>query len=298
MHTDGSSDVDLHQQKARTLVSKGAFYSNRLQRFNNCNGFELSVWMAKNGVLLASNFSEELQECHVETGYKTEQLEMAVVPLKNLLKVLESPKPTISDPCFPQMPLDIFAMNRQTSGIFALEVVQLQKFSNCNGLELSKWIAKNGVVPRTIFSEGLQERHAKTGSDPMKLLEICCWCQERISKKKFFDERRFALLRQCDCIICYGCIRKVTSTSGVVKGPVCCPSCFVESDTVAASARWIKGEEKLKFFETYSKSMGELGKYGQAFTPERTTLALYSKSMEQPSKYRDLHTRADDSCIL
>ncbi|GFY75874.1 uncharacterized protein TNIN_401101 [Trichonephila inaurata madagascariensis] len=94
--------------------------------------------------------------------------------------------------------------------------------------------------------------------------EACTMCQEVIRKKRFFDERRFGLLRNCDHAICYGCVRKLCESPGdgvnlsqksaVALGPVHCPECDVVSDEVAASSKWIVGEEKIDFFKSFNKN--------------------------------------------
>ncbi|GFV78476.1 uncharacterized protein TNCV_3477911 [Trichonephila clavipes] len=94
--------------------------------------------------------------------------------------------------------------------------------------------------------------------------EACTMCQEVIRKKRFFDERRFGLLRNCDHVVCYGCVRKLCESPGdgvnlsqkfgVALGPVHCPACDVVSDQVAASSYWIAGAEKIEFFKSFNKN--------------------------------------------
>ncbi|GFR14999.1 uncharacterized protein TNCT_548101 [Trichonephila clavata] len=94
--------------------------------------------------------------------------------------------------------------------------------------------------------------------------EACTMCQEVIRKKRFFDERRFGLLRNCDHVVCYGCVRKLCESSGednnfsrkfgVALGPVHCPECDVVSDKVAASSKRIVGAEKVEFFKSFNKN--------------------------------------------
>ncbi|GFU29562.1 uncharacterized protein NPIL_511611 [Nephila pilipes] len=93
--------------------------------------------------------------------------------------------------------------------------------------------------------------------------EACSKCQEVISKKLFFDERRFGLLNNCDHAFCYGCIRDLCDSDGheepfykrAALGPVRCPECDEISDRVAASSNWISGESKVEFFKAFNKNV-------------------------------------------
>ncbi|CAL1284130.1 unnamed protein product [Larinioides sclopetarius] len=138
-------------------------------------------------------------------------------------------KPVILDPVYLQFPFK--------TKLYAKDSKQLHKLP---GFQVSTW---------SLDKTQSQSMNSIDEDDRVKLFGMCYSCKELISEKKFFDERRFGILKKCDCRICYGCLRKKAGTSGVVMGPIGCPSCSVKSDIVAASARWIEGVEKLRFFE-------------------------------------------------
>ncbi|GIX90713.1 uncharacterized protein CDAR_110041 [Caerostris darwini] len=140
------------------------------------------------------------------------------------------------------------------------------------------------LMSKTILGRS-EEKEVK-----IDLASKCHQCCEPIGSKKFFDERRFCILKNCPCVLCYACIRKLTKSTRVVRGPVTCPICFTRSDTVAASSRWIPSNEKEEFFKVFQNNCSY-------FPVPREFLKVNEFKERRPAPFSSLSDRSSDMSL-